>query len=93
MARNEGLGFALSLAVLTLAGCATKSVPTIETVEVKIPYRVACSVATPAQPSWVVPSVAKGADVFDQMRALLADRELGFGYQKELEVALEACKR
>ena len=80
-------------AAVVLAGCATKGERPTEVVEVKIPVRVACTVATPVQPSWVVPAVQKGADVFEQMRALLADRELSFAYQNELESALVACKR
>ena len=80
-------------AALVLAGCATKGERPIEVVEVKIPVRVACTVATPVRPAWVVPAVQRGADVFEQMRALLADRELAFAYQKELESALGACKR
>lgn len=80
-------------AALVLSGCATKSERPTQVVEVKIPVRVACTVATPVQPAWVVPAVQKGADVFDQMRALLADRELAFAYQRELESALVACKR
>ncbi len=80
------------VAAVVLAGCATTSEP-IKTVEVKVPYRVPCVVPTPAQPAWVVPAVPKGADVFEQMRALLADREMAFAYQKEMESALWACKR
>ena len=79
--------------VLLLSGCAAKPMVPTQTVEVQIPFRVACTVATPAAPIWVVPGVAKGADVYDQMRALLVDRALGFGYQKELETALSTCKR
>lgn len=84
---------ALALSVAVLAGCASKPIGPTQTVEVKIPVREACKTPTPAQPAWVVPSVAKGADIFEQMKALLVDRELGFGYQKELETALETCKR
>ena len=84
---------AACVGLMVLAGCTTKGERPTQTVEVKIPVRAACTVATPAQPSWVVPAVPKGADVFEQMRALLADREMAFAYQKELESALGACKR
>lgn len=77
---------------MALVGCASKPVR-YETVEVKVPVRVPCDVESPAQPGWVAGLVPREADVYVQMRALLADRELAKGYMGELEVALAACKR
>lgn len=81
----------ISVLVALLTGCSTTKQK--EFVEVKVPVRVACSVETPAEPEWVVPFVAKGSDVFVQMRALLSDRELSLSYQTELRTALTACKQ
>ena len=80
------------VAAVTLVGCASKQVR-YETVEVKVPLRVPCEVATPAQPTWLVKLVPREATVYEQMRALLADRELANAYMGELEVSLAACKR
>lgn len=77
---------------MALVGCASQPVR-YEPVEVKVPMRVPCDVDTPVQPAWVVGLVPREADVYVQMRALLADRELAKGYMGELEVALAACKR
>ena len=79
--------------MLILAGCATKPQdPIVITKEVQIPFRVKCTVKSPSVPAWVVPLIKRGADVYTQMQALLADRELSIAYQKELLVALESCK-
>lgn len=90
--RAKRYGLALALGVLTLlAGCA--STPTrVETVEVQVPVRVACTVAEPEEPTWAVPLLMPGSPVYKQMRALLADRTLAGAYSAELLAALRACK-
>lgn len=92
MVQNKQIFIAL-VVFAGLAGCS--SAPKIEykTVEVKVPFRTPCSAKTPIAPEWLTPLVLKGADVYVQMRALLADRELSKGYQNELETALSTCKR
>jgi hypothetical protein len=97
MEQNKALRICLIATILfvliQIAGCATKTVTEYKTVEVLVPTRVPCSVATPDLPAWVVPLVKPGSDIYTQMRALLADRELSKAYEQELRTALEACKK
>ncbi len=83
------------LSALILSGCATtqQPAPIVITKEVKVPVRVPCTINTPMLPKWAVPLVAKGSDVYTQIQALLADRELSIAYQNELLIALESCKK
>jgi hypothetical protein len=85
--------FIALIAIAALSGCAQKPIIKVETVEVLVPVRLPCSVEEPGEPFWNVPGVPRDATIFEQMRALLADRALAFGYQNELKTALGACKQ
>ena len=83
------------LACVWATGCATKPPerPLQAPERVVEMVRVPCQVDEPREPSWAVDAVQAGSDVFTQMRALLADRETGKGYQHELRTAVRACKK
>lgn len=79
------------LIALVLSGCATtQTIPA--TVEVKIPVPVLCQAVEPLEPTWNADLVKAGADVFEEMKALLADRKMSKGYEGELKEALRSCK-
>lgn len=73
------------LALLELSGCATGLPSTVE-----IPIAVKCATPGVVEPSWNVGG-AIGRGVYEQMKALLADRELARAYEGELRTALVPC--
>lgn len=81
----------LVMSILIFAsGCTTA--PRVETVEVQVPVRVPCTVAEPDEPEWAATRLKPGSSVYEQMRALLADRGLAGAYSTELRTALRVCK-
>lgn len=78
-----------------LVGCATTQEPVIKTViqEVKVPVSVPCKVETPQKPVYNFDKVTPEQDVFEKVKALLADRTISKGYEGELEAALNACTK
>ena len=79
--------------VVTLAGCATTREPTINTViqKVDVPIAVLCKAEIPAKPTYNFGKLSIEADIFDKIKAMLADRKLSQGYELELEAALNSC--
>lgn len=75
--------------VLSLSAC---SFITPKVQEVDIPVVVPCKVETPRKPLFIVDSLPIGSDIFEQVKALLAERKQRQGYEKELEAVVEACK-
>lgn len=83
----------LCLLAIVLGGCAgapTRSAAPIVT-EVKEAVAVPCKVTLPARPLLEVDSLPIGSSIWDQMRALRAERKTREGYEAELEAAAKAC--
>lgn len=81
--------------LVTLAGC--KSAPTTITSppvvhEVQVPVSVPCKTETPTKPAFAVDALPLGADIWEQMQALRAERIQRKGYERELEAAVAACQ-
>ena len=72
--------------VLVLAGCSPL------TKVVKVPVSVPCKVDMPKPPVWATESLSKDAGIFDQVKALLAERRQRQGYQEQLEAAIASCQ-
>lgn len=71
-----------------LAGCAAIPGPVQE---VKVPVPVYCDPPEVARPLFAVDSLPIGASVWDQMKALRAERKQREGYEAELEAAVSSC--
>lgn len=77
------------LACLVIAGCANKPrVP--ERIEIPVP--VPCRVQVPTAPVWATETLQPGAGIFDQVRALLAERAQRISHITRLEAAARACQ-
>lgn len=76
-------------ATCLLAACATQ--PELPK-EVRIPVTVYCKVEKPKTPAWLTDTLKPGADIFDQSKALLAERKQRIGYEGELEAAIAGCQ-
>jgi predicted small lipoprotein YifL len=74
------------VAVLFLAACGTFAPK-----EVLVPVAVKCDVDMPDVPVWATKSLKQDAGIFDQAKALLAERIQAAGYQDELRTALQEC--
>lgn len=76
-----------------LGGCVTTN-PVIQTViqRVEIPISVPCKTETPVAPEFNFDKVTEEQDIFEKVRALLADRILHKAYETELSAALKSCK-
>lgn len=77
---------------VALVGCAKDRRDTPPPVrEVKIPVLVRCEADIPARPAFAVDALPLGADVWQQMAALRAERKQRSGYEAELEASLQEC--
>lgn len=74
-----------------LGGCATTP-PPVQPVEVKVPVAVPCKVPMPERPLFAVDGLPLGSGIWDQMKALRAERWQRQGYETELEAAVKACQ-
>ncbi len=89
----------LSLIVLLLTGCAGFNAPAV--VKVSVPVSVPCIIATINKPDFAVDAlpadppagVSRSDFVWDQMRALRADRIQRQAYEKIIESAIKACQK
>jgi hypothetical protein len=79
---------ALSIACLAAFLAACNTLPR----EVKVPVTVYCKVEKPAEPAWATKSLKPDADIFDQVKALLAERKQRIGYERLLEAAVDGCQ-
>lgn len=82
----------LAMACVLFAGCATSNAPTVHPVEVRIPVPVPCKVSAPTRPAFAVDALPIGSDIWEQMKALRAERLQRKGYELELEAAVTACQ-
>lgn len=79
------------LILLALSGCAmTPSAPVVQ--EVKIPVGIPCKITPIEIPVFAVDGLAIGSGLFDQMRALRAERLQRQGYENKLEAAIKSCQ-
>jgi hypothetical protein len=72
-----------------LAGCAGMA-PKVQ--EVKVPVPVPCKVEAPLRPAFTVDGLPVGSGIWEQMKALRAERKQRQGYEAELEAAVRACQ-
>lgn len=79
------------LILLLVCGCATREAPPrVERVEV--PVAVPCKVAMPPRPALATDSLALGAPIWDQTRALRAERKELRAYVVKLEAVISGCQ-
>lgn len=84
-------GFLAGILSFGLAGCATTP-PPVQPVEVRVPVAVPCKAPTPERPAFAVDALPLGSGIWDQMKALRAERLQRQGYETELEAAVKACQ-
>jgi hypothetical protein len=79
--------------VLMLSACATPE-PIIKTEiqTVKVPVPIPCATEIPLKPDFNFDKLSLDKDIFEKVKALLADKSLHLGYEKELLTALKSCK-
>lgn len=75
------------LAALAVALASCSSVPKV----VKVPTPVTCKVKLPVTPDFAFDNLPPGADIFTQVKTLLADRQQRIDYERQLEAAGRAC--
>lgn len=78
------------LVVLALPGCASSPVPAVVRVEVPVPVK--CVIKAPDVPHYAVDDLPIGADIWNKMAALRADRITRKAYEAELEAAINSCQ-
>lgn len=71
-----------------LAGCAAAPGPVQE---VKVPVPVYCNPPEVSRPLFAVDSLPIGSSIWDQMKALRAERKQREGYEAQLEAAINSC--
>ncbi|GAP37903.1 hypothetical protein ISF6_4097 [Piscinibacter sakaiensis] len=74
------------LALALLAGCAARPPARVE-----IPIAVPCRVTLPPRPVYATEALSSDAGIYDQVRALLAERRQRMAYEAQLEAAARAC--
>lgn len=89
MTRLSLSGILAVILSFSLAGCAGMA-PTVQ--EVKVPVPVPCKVEAPLRPALAVDGLPVGAGIWEQMKALRAERKQRQGYEAELEAAVKACQ-
>lgn len=70
-----------------LWGCASNKVPD----EVLVPVATKCDATMPAVPAWATKTLTPESGIYDQVKALLAERQQALGYLDELRSALAEC--
>ncbi|PZQ62619.1 MAG: hypothetical protein DI570_09960 [Phenylobacterium zucineum] len=84
---------ALLFACLALAGCQTPGEPRIVSKEVKVPVPVACASDPPPEPAYsdTPEALRAAADVFEQVKLLLAGRAQRDARLAELKASIAGC--
>lgn len=83
-------GILAGIIAFLLPGCATQPAPVVQ--EIRVPVAVPCKTQQIGQPAFAVEALPIGSGVWDQMRALRAERQQRIGYEAELEAAVKACQ-
>lgn len=86
MTKEIGLFLLLS----ALAGCSTSSV--YKPVTIEVPVAVPCQTPVISHPVWPTEDLTDKSTLFEQVRALLAERELRQSYETKMEAAVSACR-
>lgn len=81
----------LVLLALVLTGCAGRA-SEVRTVRVEVPMLVPCKTKEVAVPPWATAGLKKSDSLEVKVRALLAERRQRIGYERELVVAVGACR-
>lgn len=76
---------------ILVAGCASTR-PT-QTVNVPVPVSCVKPGSVPSSPVSVFESISDTSNRFEQVRALLIDRESAKGYEAKLEAIVHGCTR
>ena len=80
-----------AIVAVASTGCASTA-PVVQPVEVRVPVAVPCKAPIPVRPAFAVAALPVGSGVWDQMKALRAERLQRMGYESELEAAVKACQ-
>lgn len=80
----------LVFSLIFLSACSTNHSNT-KSVEVLVPVQVPCKITHPNKPVFAVDNLGIGEDIFEKVKALLAERKQRQGYELELEEAIKAC--
>ncbi len=74
---------------LVLPSCVSTA-PRVQ--EVLVPIPIPCKVAIPNRPAFAVEQLPIGLGIWEQMKALRAERNQRQGYETELEAAVKSCQ-
>ena len=79
---------------LLLTACAGPSAyaPAPVVTEVDKVVQTPCKAPTVDKPSFAFDGLALGADIYTQVKTLLADRDQRKGYEGKLEAAVKSCQ-
>lgn len=77
---------------LALLGCAGRAEPELRYVRVEIPVQVPCRAPEVDVPAWAAVGLRKTDNLEVKVRALLAERRQRIGYERQLVVAINACR-
>ena len=77
--------------VLMLSACASNPVISTVVQKVEVPVAIPCKAQVPTKPEFSFDSLSEDKDIFEKIKALLADRKLHLGYETELSAALDSC--
>lgn len=64
----------------------------VQPVEVRVPVAVPCKAPVPVAPAFAVDALPIGSGIWEQLKALRAERWQRKGYETELEAAVKACQ-
>ena len=82
----------LCLALLISACSTTDPIIKTEIQVVEIPVPVPCKTDEPNRPVFNFDNLTEDKDIFDKVKALLADKKLHKAYEEELLAAFRSCK-
>lgn len=93
LASRRALAFTVGAATFLLTACATTSEPQIVVKEVRVPVPVACAASPGPDPAFsdTPEALRAAADVFQQVKLLLAGRAQRDGRIAELKGAVAGC--
>lgn len=84
-------GIAALVVSFSMSGCAGPApAPVVQ--EVRVPVPVPCHVDVPERPAFAVDGLPIGSGIWQQMKALRAERLDRQAYELELEAAVRACQ-
>ena len=75
-----------------LGGCGTVQTTAPSVQEVAVEVQVPCKIQKPERPAFAVDALQVDAGIWQQMKALRAERLQRQGYEGELEAAIQSCQ-